>query len=381
TELVGQWEKAVKDRGISVLLNTKAQRIIKNTANKVVGIEAVTAGQTLNLGARRGVVFGTGGFAHNAELRRKFLGVPTNGSCAVKESEGDFITMARVVGADLEGPAHGWWAEIVLEEALAGPIANDVWAPPGDSMILVNRYGERVISEKLPYHVRTPIHFHWDPVRGEFPNLLLVMVYDQRTAEKFGASGTVSYPSLTPDTSYVISGNTLGELSEALRKRLASIARLPGAPSFQLAPEFTNSLQKTIQRFNQFAVDGVDQDFRRGEIPIEKDLYFHQGGATTENQLPNPTMHPIADRGPFHAIILAAGMLDTHGGPRINTRAQVLNSSGEPIPGLYGAGNCVTGPAGRAYWGAGATLGLAMTFGYIAAQNVSMEPQREIRRS
>lgn len=242
-------------------------------------------------------------------------------------------------------------------------------------MILVNKYGLRVVSEKLPYHVRTPIHFRWDPVKGEYPNLLLFMVYDGRTLEKFGRSAAVSYPSLEPDAGHVITGSTPEALTAAIQARLVKIAHPPSLPAVQLEPDFAANLGGTIRRFNGYARDGADPVFHRGETPIEMDFYLDQGGREAGNQLPNATMHPLKDNGPYHAIILAAGLLDTHGGPRINTRAEVLDAHGHPIPGLYGAGNCVAVPAGKAYWGAGATLGLAMTFGYIAAASVSAAPR------
>jgi 3-oxosteroid 1-dehydrogenase len=65
--------------------------------------------------------------------------------------------------------------------------------------------------------------------------------------------------------------------------------------------------------------------------------------------------------------------LATCGGLRVNAQAQVLSAlpPGNPIPGLYAAGNCSSGLTAGAYPGAGATIGAGMTFGYIAGKRVA----------
>ncbi|MGH2615000.1 MAG: FAD-binding protein, partial [Thermomicrobiales bacterium] len=129
-------------------------------------------------------------------------------------------------------------------------------------------------------------------------------------------------------------------------------------------------LGATIQRFNGFAETGVDEDFGRGSTPIQ---VAWGGGTERFDQLPNPTMAPFRSEGPYHCIMLGGMTLDTKGGPVTDTGARVLHAGGQPIPGLYGAGNCVASPAGQAYWSGGGTIGPAITYGYIAGQNAAAE--------
>ena len=124
-------------------------------------------------------------------------------------------------------------------------------------------------------------------------------------------------------------------------------------------------LSDTVRRFNGFAETGKDEDFGRGESP--QDLYYAGG-----KELPNPSLGPIA-KPPFYAVEIYPGDLGTKGGFRTNPQAQVLSETDEPIPGLYAAGNCSAAVMGRTYPGAGGTIGPAMTFGFLAAEDALAE--------
>jgi 3-oxosteroid 1-dehydrogenase len=83
---------------------------------------------------------------------------------------------------------------------------------------------------------------------------------------------------------------------------------------------------------------------------------------------PNPTLAPL-EKAPFYALPIYAGDIGTNGGIVTNDNAQVLDASDQPIAGLYAVGNNAASVMGESYPGAGATLGPAMTFGYVAGRH------------
>jgi succinate dehydrogenase/fumarate reductase flavoprotein subunit len=370
--LIERLQAAAEKRGAQVLLNHRANRIMRNLDGAVIGLE-VRARQGVRLiRARKAVVFATGGFTHDPALATSYLRGPMFGGCAASGSTGDFIRMGIDVGAQLGNMNNAWWAQTAVELAVRMPTVRDCFYPFGDSMILVNRFGNRVVNEKMVYNERTQVHFEWNPTRREYSNLVLFQIYDDRVAQDPQQSLLrVPIPMPGDEVSYVISGNTWAELTSNLDARLASLSGHVGG--LRLDPDFAENMKQTVRRFNAFARAGKDEDFGRGDT----DIQLHWNSSKRDDSMPNPTMYPLADQGPYHAIILGAGALDTKGGPRIDTQARVLDVSGDPIPGLYGAGNCISSPAAQAYWSAGTTIGLALTFGYIAGSTAAHETVKE----
>jgi 3-oxosteroid 1-dehydrogenase len=122
-------------------------------------------------------------------------------------------------------------------------------------------------------------------------------------------------------------------------------------------------LTDTVERFNRFAQEGADRDFRRGES-----LYDRFYG-DPEHQ-PNANLGAIT-KAPFYALQVFPGAIGTKGGAKVDASARVLRVGGEPITGLYAAGNVMAGIMGAGYPGAGSTIGAAMTFGFIAGQHAA----------
>jgi len=381
-EMVRQLKAGVEARQIPVLMGHRVVSLIRNSAGAVVGVETQQIDKTiLRIRAHRGVIFGSGGYAQSRELMQQFQPGPVFGGCAVPTNEGDFLYMATAAGAQLGNMSSAWRAQIVLEQALQfSSTPDDVFMPPGDSMILVNRYGRRVVNETANYNERTRVHFAWDPSRHEWSNMLLFMIYDQRSAELFG--GRFPIPAAGTQAPYVLSGANVSEITDAIGRRLARIASRSGG--VQLADFFAGTLATTIKRYNEFALRGADVEFQRGEKLYDRLWhsrvwsYPNQGTRHQLGRSPNPTMHPFDKASRLYAIILAAGTLDTNGGPVVNAAGEVLSASGAPIPGLYGAGNCIASPTGQYYYGGGGTLGPAITYAALAARSAAASAPKDI---
>jgi hypothetical protein len=367
---------AARRDGVDIRTGFRVQRVIRNERDEIVGVEASDAGgATLAVRGRKAVIFATGGFTHDLEMRKNFLSAPVLGGCAAVTNEGDFVNIGSSVGAQLRNMNYAWMCPIVLEKALNhDPSLIGTFSPSGDSMIYVSKHGVRVTNEKLAYNELAQAFFEWNPTLGEYSNLVLVAIWDQRSQDHCASSeyGRFIVPPGTNDD-HVIKGRNINELTKHISSRLARYAsRISG---LQLAPEFPVNLATTIRRFNEFAKTGRDLDFHRGERQVE--LLFN-GPTAPEPTGPNPTMFPISEAGPFYAALLTGGNLDTKGGPKTSVDGKVLDTSDRPIPGLYGVGNCVASASARAYWAGGATIGPILALSYLAANAANAEPVKQV---
>jgi 3-oxosteroid 1-dehydrogenase len=371
---VASMAAAAQRDGVDVRTGHRVQRLVLANG-AVTGVEATTGdGRTHRVAARKAVVFATGGFTHDPDLRRNFLNVPVYGGCAAVTNEGDFLAISGPVGAQLRNMNYAWMCPVPLEKAVAGdPAMSGIFSVAGDSTVFVDKTGRRVVNEKLQYNELAQKFFTWDGETGTYPYLVLIQVWDQRSQDH-SASDEYGRQIVPPggDDAHVIRGNTLEALADAIDRRLSRYAPVTGGLTLDLG--FVGNLRQTIERFNRFAERGVDEDFHRGERAVQ--LLFN-GGVKDEPGRTNPTMWPLSSSGPYYASLITGGTLDTKGGPRTNTAGQVLDDTGRPVPGLYGVGNCVASPSGQAYWAGGATLGPIIAFAYRAAQAVDREPVRE----
>ncbi len=370
-ELIRQVETWTREKGVEIITSAEVKRILQDSSGRVVGVTARIDGEEVPFHAKLGVVFGSGGYSQNPEFMLHFQPAPHYGGCSVPTNTGDFIKLAGAIGARIGNTKGAFRSQSLIESHVRRPGGiSSVFFLPGDSMILVNKHGKRIVNEKRNYTDRTMAHFHWDPVAAEWVNMLAFMVFDQRTATLW--QGYPPLRTLDKPSPYLAKGDTLEELEQAVAKRLKKIANRTGG--FKLSPQFVANLKDTVEKFNGFAEWGKDEDFGRGDTDYDKEWSMIPptvpGEAWPPEGAKNYTMHPISEKGPYYAYILAAGTLDTNGGPVVNEHAQVLDWNNQVIPGLYGAGNCIASPTANAYWGGGCTIGPALTFGYIAGNHL-----------
>jgi len=377
-EMIRQGSAAIEAAGGRILTEHAVTGVTVD-GGAVVGVIADHDGEHVVVTARRGVVFASGGFASDPDLRHDHMAAPILGTCAAPGNTGDFVRIAAALGAPLRNMTYPWMTLMILEETLEhDPEAKSMFHPPGDSMIFVNGEGVRTLNEKAPYNETAQMLQRWDVSSASYPELFQFMVWDEACHELHGNDRRANpIPPPGETASHVVSGATLDELAVALAERVAQLRSR--VPALRISDAFGENLKRTIEAYNAGARDGVDPDFHRGEHPI--DLAFNEmftGGIRDDR---NPTLYPFAESGPYHATIIVPAALDTKGGPTTDPRGQVLGADGEPIPGLYGAGNCVASAAGKSYWAAGATIGPAVTFGYLAGRAAATVPIRETTRA
>ena len=125
-------------------------------------------------------------------------------------------------------------------------------------------------------------------------------------------------------------------------------------------------LERTIERWNAAVRRGP-----RSRLRARRQRLRLLVGRPAPQGPPRTPRSARSRRGPYYAFEIHSGALGTKGGPRVDPDARVLDIDGDPIPGLYAAGNVMGSPFGMTYGGPGGTLGPAMVFGYLAGRHAA----------
>jgi 3-oxosteroid 1-dehydrogenase len=340
--LSGRLRYAMQQANIPLWLNTPFRELVMEEG-RVMGVTAEGNGRKLHLLARKGVILAAGGFPHNLNMRQQYLPAPTSTTWTVActGNTGDAIRAGVQLGAATALMDDAWW----------GPSS----CPPGEDPffhvgeraypggIIVNGAGQRFVNESAPYiDVVHTIYARHSP---SAPHIPAYFIFDRRYRRKYLFG--VRFPILPLPKRYFESGyfHKAGTITELAQQIGVDAAKL----------------NQTVERFNQFARTGHDLDFHRGESAY--DNYY--GDPTVH---PNPNLAPL-QKPPYYAVKMWPGDLGTKGGLVTDEWGRVLGLDGRPIAGLYAVGNAMASVMGHSYPGAGATIGPAMTFGFLAAQH------------
>ncbi|WP_341643786.1 FAD-binding protein [Thauera sp. SDU_THAU2] len=351
--LVCSLRASLMDRKVPLWLKTDFRELVIEDG-RVTGVRVERDGLPMTLIARRGVILGAGGFEQNQALREKYLPQPTQARWSATppgNNTGAALEAGLAAGAATDLLDWAWWAPTIAvtgEEKPRGVFAERAF--PG--AIVVNGLGRRFCNEAQGYLEFGDAMYRDNAATGG-RNVPAWCIFDAGFRFNY-AMGPLMPAQIMPDGR--LRKEWLGTVYWKA-DTLDALARQIGVDPAGLAD--------TVAKMNEYARRGKDAEFGRGDSVFDR--YYGD-----VNVKPNPCLAPI-EKGPFYAMRMDAGDIGTKGGLLTDAQARVVRADGSPIDGLYAIGNTSASVMGTAYPGAGATLGPAMTFGYIAANHIAAQ--------
>jgi 3-oxosteroid 1-dehydrogenase len=361
--LAARLRLAMKERGVPLWLDSPMAELLTDADGSVTGALVEREGSKQRIGARRGVILASGGFDHDLAWRKEHLPVvDQDWSFGNPASMGDGIRAGERVGAATELLDEAWWfPAIQWPDGRMQFMLNERMMP---AQFIVNGEGERFINEAAPY-----MDFGHAMINGQKSGVTHIpcwLITDHRSFNRYVVGGHLPIPKIPwapVPTGRKVPGGWLESGVVKAAMGWDELARKIDVPADQL--------RATAMRFDELARKGHDDDFNRGDS-----VYDNYYGDPT---LPNPNLYPLGDP-PYYAFRIVLGDLGTSGGLLTDEYARVLRPDGSVLPGLYAVGNTSAAVMGRSYAGAGATIGPAMTFGFVAAKHLAKQAISSHRR-
>ncbi len=334
-EALAAHAEKVPDR-IAIRYETTARRLVLDDDGRVSGIEVSGANnRRLRLGARA-VVLASGGFEGNPEMLSRYLGPQSQFIRPVARggyyNRGEGIRMALEIGAAPCGDYGSFHAQPVdPRSGRHEPVVLNY--PYG---ILVNREGRRFVDE-APATVDASYEAASRRIMAQ-PEGIAFAITDARLDDvpNWQKSVRTDQPPVEAESAAALAG-ALGIDGAGLARTLSAY----------------NGACRTEDGFTPLALDGLATD---GLDP------------------PKSNWARPLDRPPYRAWPIIAANCFTFGGLKINPAAQVLNTDGEAIPGLYAAGE-TAGLYYRTYTGSTSVMRGAV-FGRIAGLDAAARRNR-----
>jgi len=321
---------ACEKADVEIFYETTARGLIQDDADTVIGIRAVSQRNKRIDFMGRAVVLACGGFEGNREMLQRYMGASAINTRPVARggnyNKGEGIRMALEIGAAPAGDYGGYHANPV-DLRSGQPEAKVLIFPFG---VLVNRKGQRFTDEGPGAD-----HRIYDRICHE--------IQDQPQGQAF-----------------LIMDDRINDIEEYTRSIFTDQPPIEAQSFDEIAEKLdlpVDSLKKTMADYNVACRDGSFEP-------------THEDGLATEGVVPPKSnwARPV-DQPPFLCYPLISAPILTFGGIKVNTKAQVVNTDGEAIPGLYAAGE-VVGLYYRQYAAATSVL-RGMVFGRIAGTDAA----------
>jgi tricarballylate dehydrogenase len=329
-ELVSTLVETAEDNGADVYYKTEARELIRNDDGRVVGVKAITDDGFVEFESDA-VILGAGGYESSPEKRTRYYGsdydaMTVRGS---RYNTGEAIDAALETGANATGQWGG--AHMALIDAESPPVEGGANRVDGYQYgVLLNREGERFFDEGEDARAHT--YAKLGRIIFEQPGHEAYIVIDEPLKKHQRATGPGGW----------VKGDSLEEV-------LAEVGCDNPKTGAETIREFNEATDPG--EFDPDSLDGNDTD-----------------GITPEKS--NWAL-PI-DEPPFYGYRVTGGITFAFGGVETNDRAEVIDTRGQQIQGLYAAGNSVGGLFFDNYPG-GTGLSNAAVFGKIAAEKAADE--------
>ncbi|TMH80424.1 MAG: FAD-binding dehydrogenase [Betaproteobacteria bacterium] len=333
--LVDSLTQIAKKSGIEIWYQARATSLIADDSG-VHGVAVKRAGKTTEAKAKA-VVLAAGGFQANAEMRARYLG-PGWELAKVRGTRfntGDVIRMALDAGAQ---PIGNWSGCHAVAWERNAPEFGDLAV--GDQFqkhsypwgIYINAEGKRFVDEGADF--RNYTYAKYGRVILKQPGQFAWQVFDAK-----------------------------------VKSQLRDEYRIK-----QVTKVTANTLEELVKKLDDVDADTALKEIKAYNAAVRKDIPFNpnvkDGRCTTGLTVNKSNWANTIDTPPFEAYAVTCGITFTFGGLRINTDAQVISTDGEPIPGLYAAGELVGGIFYFNYPG-GTGLTNGAVFGKIAGASAA----------
>jgi 3-oxosteroid 1-dehydrogenase len=349
--LQGRMLKRALEVGVNMRTHAAVEKLLTDEGGGVTGVVAAIEGKPRTFVARYGVLVNAGGFARNQAMRDRYQpGTSSQWTATSPGDTGEMIQEMMRIGAGIAQMDEMVGNQVALPPGDPGALALVVSELAKPHSIIVDQAGVRYVREAQSYMSFCQQMFERNKVSPAVPSWL---VLDSQYIAKYMLAGTLPGTKKPPawfDRGFMKKADTLDAL----------------ATDCGMDP---TKLKGSVARFNEFAKKGQDDDLKRGSGAYGQFL----GDA---GHHPSPSLGTI-ETSPFYAYEVYPGDVSTYGGVITDAHARVLREDGSAIPGLYATGTSTAAVMGRAYPGAGASVGPSFVWGFVAANHAM---QAAIRR-